>query len=78
MIATVLGDKARFCGENCKQGFHCDRSCGAMYGLHIVNNVPCLHREEWSLVTCRCAYCGEVVKGNVPDYLKDKFKLYQE
>ncbi len=70
MIAKVLGCKARFCNGNCKSGFKADRECGMMYGLHKINGIMCLHREQWSLAALRCAYCGEPVKGIVPDYLR--------
>jgi hypothetical protein len=75
MIKFVGGDKARFCNENCYQSFKEDRACGMNYGLHRINGVFCLHREEWSLAACQCAYCGEEVKGKVPNYLKQKFNL---
>ncbi len=75
MIARVLGTNARFCNKNCKQSFKEDRQSGLNYGLHRVNGVFCLHREEWSLVACQCAYCGEKVEGEIPDYLKEKFQV---
>lgn len=75
MLTRVLGYKCRVCNENCKQGFEADRAGGLNYGLHRVNGVVCLHREEWSLVTCKCAYCSEPVKGKVPENLKEKFGL---
>lgn len=75
MIASVLGYKARFCNRNCQQGFKADRESGLNYGLHRINNVTCLHREEWSLVACRCAYCSTEVKGKIPRHLQAKFAI---
>lgn len=75
MITHILGYKARVCNAQCKQGFEADRQCGLNYGLHKFNGIMCLHREQWSLVACRCAYCGEEVKGKVPDNLKERFGL---
>ena len=75
MIATVLGDKARFCNKSCKQSFKEDRQCGLNYGLHVINGRACLHREEWSLVACQCAYCGAHVDGEIPQHLKEKFAI---
>ena len=77
MISRVLGYAARFCGTACKEGFKADRECGAMYGLHQINGVVCLHREEWSMASCQCAYCGESVDGpeTIPDHLRYKFQI---
>jgi hypothetical protein len=75
MVARVLGYMARFCNKTCKQSFKEDRECGLNYGLHRINGVFCLHREEWSMAACQCAYCGEEVKGEIPQHLKEKFNL---
>lgn len=75
MIARVLGYAARFCNKNCKESFKEDRECGLNYGLHKHNGVICMHREEWSLVACQCAYCGAEVKGEIPEHLKEKFQI---
>jgi len=75
MVARILGYKARFCNSGCAESFKADRECGLNYGLHRINGVFCLHREEWSLAACACAYCGEEVAGKVPEQLKEKFSL---
>jgi len=75
MITTILGYKARVCGQNCKEGFKADRQSGLIYGPHQVNGVMCMHREEYSLVACECAYCGAKVKGKIPEKLLAKFNL---
>lgn len=80
MIAKVLGYKARFCGPACKEGFQCDRENGMNYGLHALNNVLCMHREEWSLASRCCAYCGEEVEDGlpIPEALIVKFHIEPE
>jgi hypothetical protein len=75
MIARVLGYAARFCGKSCKEGFKADREGGMNYGLHRINGVVALHREEWSMAACQCAYCGEKVEGEVPAHLRYKFQI---
>lgn len=77
MITNILGYKARVCDKQCKQNFKEDRQAGLNYGLHKFNGVICMHREEFSLVACRCAYCGAEVKGEIPENLKVKFNLAQ-
>jgi hypothetical protein len=75
MIVRILGYKARVCNLHCKSGFQADRESGLNYGLHVINGIPAMHREQWSLATCKCAYCGSNVKGRVPVKLKEKFGL---
>lgn len=75
MIATVFGDKARFCDAECHENFREDRLGGLNYGPHFFNDVVCQHREEWSLVACCCAYCGKPVSGKIPDRLREKFNF---
>ena len=75
MIASVLGYKARFCNAGCRAAFKTDRQAGLNYGLHRFNGVTCMHREEWSLVACQCAYCNAAVPGRIPARLREKFQI---
>jgi len=77
MRRKILGIPALFCDERCAEAFQQDRMDGLNYGLHKVNGVLCLHRDEWSLVTSQCAYCDEFVESKVPNELLEKFNISQ-
>ncbi len=78
MIVRILGYRTRVCDSQCRDAFKCDREHGLNYGLHVLNGVPCMHREQWSLVALRCAYCGNEVNGRIPESLKKKFGINAE
>lgn len=75
MIVDILGYRARVCNRGCASGFREDRRYGLIYGPHAVNGVLCMSREEWSLASRHCAYCGEWVGGRVPPKTKAKFGI---
>jgi hypothetical protein len=47
---------------NCADGFKADRKVGLVYGPNAVRQddgrVTLHDREEWSMLTERCAYCN--------------------
>lgn len=75
MLKRLHGTLARVCNKECFEAFREDRRAGLCYGLHRINGIICQHREEYSVATCTCAYCGEPVKGKIPKHLQHKFAL---
>jgi hypothetical protein len=66
MIATVYGERARFCDPGCRDSFKCDRAAGLVYGptrLQFPDGSTrwAKHREEVSILCHECAYCGAAV-----------------
>ena len=59
----VFGQAFRACNGQCATGFKEDRRHGLCYGLHRVIDDDgtvrtCRDREEFSVLTDTCAYCG--------------------